>query len=751
MNNFESSVSTEVWGSDIANRPDSGLRQPLDWLSSGTEVGDYRIERLLGTGGFGQTYLAREKQTNEKVALKRLTFESNQAPGEKSSTHRGAASPYFSTAWARDRFMLEADIGRQLNHPNIVDIKGALEIGPELFLLMGFVEGVPLDRAKHILGRPPASTVLCITRALLSALEYLHEKGYVHRDVKPANVMMTSSGVPVLVDLGATRNQVMQASSAMTNIATQSFAPIEQLGGQVHTQGPWSDIFGVAATIRYLLEGKSFPDARERSAAISLHNPDPLVPIEKEICPGLAAEFVVALNHGLELDPRCRPQSIVDWRAEMNIGKSTSTAPAPAAVGTTSNTEVDDSGLAAENKLLRVAVIDDDLHIAKFVSRVVRKEFGTDPLIFMEPSSFLTELRTGSLTLDLVFVDLHMPGMDGIELLRTIGEHKASFGVIPMSGAAERIVEAAADISRQNGLQCHGVLTKPFKPTELKSIVSSFLDEPAGSGHVQSSKELSPEEIEAGLAAGCVEVVYQPLVLPDKGGVSGFEALARWRTANGEQLGPDAFIPQAERCNLIDDVTWAVTRTALDTLGEWSAAGYELNMSLNFSLDCLDDTELPEKLREIALESGVACESVIVEVTESRMNEESLGAQLEVLTRLRLMGFQLALDDFGTGRSSMDQLRRFPFNEIKIDKSFVHNASSDRKIRLMLETSVRIGKELGLFIVAEGVENYRDYELVRDLGCDMVQGYLVSKPIEKAAIPDFLALRNGESTSVQPD
>lgn len=388
----------------------------------------------------------------------------------------------------------------------------------------------------------------------------------------------------------------------------------------------------------------------------------------------------------------------------------------------------------------QIVIIDDDLRLGKLIRRIISNMLGLDSYIYKTGEEALSEIRKNKIIPDVCLIDLHMPGMDGIQFLghlRNILTNDQECEVIPMSGESELVLEAVSNLARQYDFNCRYMLHKPFRTNEIHDTLSSILNDSSVSQNIRvSSDSLSRHEIVSGLSSGCCEVFYQPQVYSSRsecaGQYFGLEALARWRDKSGKLYGPGAFIPQAEQYGLINDLTWEITRQSIQALSGWNTHG--LNISINFSHDCLVDTNLPEKLQMIASQYNIPCENIIIEVTETRIRMDHKDAELEVLTRLRLMGFKLALDDFGTGGSSMELLRRYPFHELKIDKSFVHNASQDRRIGLMLQTSVKIGKELGLLVVAEGVETQQDLDFVESLGCDVIQGYYYSKPVDKATL-----------------
>ena len=160
----------------------------------------------------------------------------------------------------------------------------------------------------------------------------------------------------------------------------------------------------------------------------------------------------------------------------------------------------------------------------------------------------------------------------------------------------------------------------------------------------------------------------------------------------------------------------------------WLEQGLELKIAINLSVDNLDDLSLLEKLVSRTANAGIAVKNIVLEVTESRLMAD-IAKPLEILTRLRMKGIDLSIDDFGTGHSSLEQLKRIPFTELKIDRAFVDGAARDPATRAILESAVDLAKKLNMSIVAEGVEKREDWDLVAELGCDLVQGYFVAKPM----------------------
>jgi EAL domain-containing protein (putative c-di-GMP-specific phosphodiesterase class I) len=199
---------------------------------------------------------------------------------------------------------------------------------------------------------------------------------------------------------------------------------------------------------------------------------------------------------------------------------------------------------------------------------------------------------------------------------------------------------------------------------------------------------------------------------------------------------PDDFSGVAEQTGLIDDLTRVVLIEALAQARRWRDEGLHLRVAVNVSMDNLTRLDFTDFVLSQILASGVPAEDLILEVTESRLMRDIL-APLEVLTRLRLKHISLSIDDFGTGHSSLAQLRDIPFNELKIDRSFVLGADRDNTKQAIFTGSLGIAKQLGMTSVAEGVEDLADWRFLRQHGCDLAQGYFVSKPMQAKDIQSW--------------
>jgi EAL domain-containing protein (putative c-di-GMP-specific phosphodiesterase class I) len=212
------------------------------------------------------------------------------------------------------------------------------------------------------------------------------------------------------------------------------------------------------------------------------------------------------------------------------------------------------------------------------------------------------------------------------------------------------------------------------------------------------------------------------------GEVVGVEALARWQHPTDGLVLPYRFIPVAEEYGLIDALGGHVLRNAVLDMSAWRHAGYPLHVAVNVSMASLAAIDFPDRVVALAHAAGVPACDVVLEVTESRLMDQPT-SQLDVLTRLRLKRVCLSIDDFGTGYSCMSQLRDLPFDELKIDRGFVHGVAKDSSLRAIVDSILGLVRQLGVRSVAEGIEDREDWDVLRAAGCDMGQGYFIGRPM----------------------
>jgi diguanylate cyclase len=243
-------------------------------------------------------------------------------------------------------------------------------------------------------------------------------------------------------------------------------------------------------------------------------------------------------------------------------------------------------------------------------------------------------------------------------------------------------------------------------------------------------------ELRRAIEAGQLTVHYQPKVNMATGTLIGVEALVRWVHPRLGQLPPDRFIPLAEQTGSINALTRWVLREAMRQAYAWQRAGLDLSIAVNLSAKNLQNAELTDQLGRLLSTSGMPADKLVLEVTESAIMTDEPRVK-DLLVRLSEQGVEIAIDDFGTGYSSFANLRRLPVSEIKIDKSFVLNMVSSEEDRMIVSSIVELGHNLGLSVVAEGVENDSTWDVLAGMHCDLAQGYYLSRPLPAGALLDW--------------
>lgn len=381
----------------------------------------------------------------------------------------------------------------------------------------------------------------------------------------------------------------------------------------------------------------------------------------------------------------------------------------------------------------KAIIIDDDIHLVGFISDLLKEMNIVSETISDARQIELYDFRE----YDLIFLDLVLPEIDGIEILRHIALNRVSAPIIIMSGQEKRVIQSARSLARAQGLTILGVLEKPFRINELKELVQKSV-QPKGMNRGGSSGfHITGNDIRQGILNKEFLFFFQPQIDLQSRKPTGFECLVRWIKADRGMIMPDEFIPVVEEEGLIDELTYHLFPIGLDQLKKWMEAGYDFNLSINFSTLSIKELSLPENLTRYINSYSIDPKKIVIEVTESKL-VENLVTALDILTRLRLKGISISIDDFGTGYSSMSQLQQIPFSELKIDKSFVMNALINDDSRVIVQTSIELGHKLGLRVVAEGIETKESLELLRSLNCDLAQGFYFGRPMAMEVADEWL-------------
>lgn len=399
----------------------------------------------------------------------------------------------------------------------------------------------------------------------------------------------------------------------------------------------------------------------------------------------------------------------------------------------------------------RLLILDDDPMIGQTIRRIA-KMAGWDAEFTTEAELFFTQVQEWCP--DIIAIDLIMPGQDGVQVMTELARRTCTAGIIITSGMGGRVLDAASRSASEHGLNILGVLPKPFSPAQLRNLLTTETPAelsstmPAVNVPQRSSPSLKVADLQQALDQGQIQAFYQPKINCSNGALSGFEALARWRHPAFGFIAPDQFIMLAEAHHMIEKLTEQMAKASLNWFAQFCQSpeiqsqsginqGQPIKLSLNISALSIGDIALFEQIESYCQDLKILPEQIIFELTETSAMEDPT-ASLDTLTRLRMKGFQLSLDDFGTGFSSMLQLVRLPFTEIKVDKSFVLTARQSQESRTVVKSIIDLGHSLGLVTTAEGIEDQETFIYLRENGCDLAQGYLIAHPMPAEDVANWI-------------
>jgi EAL domain-containing protein (putative c-di-GMP-specific phosphodiesterase class I) len=374
--------------------------------------------------------------------------------------------------------------------------------------------------------------------------------------------------------------------------------------------------------------------------------------------------------------------------------------------------------------LLRAFVIDDEDAFCLFMSRLIGG-LGYE----VTTTCQIKSINLGELTKsDIVFVDMMMPGTDGIQVLDILSRHQVKSAIILMSGIHGAVLATAETIAKRSDLRVIGVLKKPFRVGDVRSILEAEHHEPHLRSNTPLISEINIEDILAGLERQEFDVFFQPILNLATSQPVGYEALARWNSKFG-LVSPDRFIAVAARHGVLPLLTRQIAHRALTGAAKLNQQGLIWKVWVNLGTEDLVDDQLPEKLAEMVADHKLPVGSLTVELTESSATINEV-AMLGILARLRLKGIDLAIDDFGTSYSSLERLSIIPFTSLKIDKQFIAGMITNTNARFIVESSIALAKRLKMKSVAEGIETEAQLKLLKKMGCDFGQGYHIARPME---------------------
>ncbi len=394
---------------------------------------------------------------------------------------------------------------------------------------------------------------------------------------------------------------------------------------------------------------------------------------------------------------------------------------------------------------LRVLVIDDQEHVRKWVRRVLKTLGITNVSEADDGLSAMARVTAPGTTFDLILCDLKMPNADGVELIRAFSALRLETAVILLSMEPERVLETSAMLAEEQGLRVLGAIAKPLTVEKLQPLLLSGVV--PSSVTAESPRAIPPDDLREALRSGALHLLYQPKITMATGRLAGVEALARWKHPVHGLVMPDVFVALCE--NSPDLGEWLLDFTLREAFAfalRSDEGGTELGIAVNVHARAFDDVGFPDRVEALARESGIAPSRLTLEITERSVAQDAI-RMLDVATRLRLKGFNLAIDDFGTGHSGLSQLRRLPFNQLKIDRQFVHGSTDSTSKRSVVEASVALARNLQMTSVAEGIQRRSEWDLLQSLGCEEMQGFFTARPMSEEGLSAWAAQWNLHSST----
>lgn len=390
----------------------------------------------------------------------------------------------------------------------------------------------------------------------------------------------------------------------------------------------------------------------------------------------------------------------------------------------------------------RLVVIDDEPQylelIKEFAQMIGCKALGFDSLS-REAKQALNEDT-------LLFLDIHMPTEDGIDILMKLDVIKYSGGVVVLSGADSGVIDSVLRLGNELETNVLGHLPKPFTLSAFQQIVHRFKTGQATSKSDKQANHIANmaiHDLKEWFENGYIFPVYQPQINPISEDMVGFECLVRLDHPELGSVAPPILIDHLVETKQINTFTQLLMERAFDDCACTLQDNPSLKISFNICADSLDQEFTDSMLQRIDL-ANIRHSQVTIEVTETRAITLSKDA-LYAVSKYRAAGVNLSIDDFGTGYSSIAQLNELPFNELKIDRSFISNILTHKKAFNIVQATISLANALSLDVVVEGVETNQQRKLVCDLGCTAIQGFYYSKPLRLNDFLDYL-----KKTGAQP-
>ncbi|SET77497.1 EAL domain, c-di-GMP-specific phosphodiesterase class I (or its enzymatically inactive variant) [Pseudomonas sp. NFR09] len=328
---------------------------------------------------------------------------------------------------------------------------------------------------------------------------------------------------------------------------------------------------------------------------------------------------------------------------------------------------------------------------------------------------------------DLVLTDLLMPGMDGVQFIQGLAAQPSCPALAIMSAASRRMLMGASLVASNLQVKVIGLISKPVNAAALRCLIDQL----------QALRQVAPAQTQPGIDCqslmnaldnGELQAWFQPKKALNNGRIVAAEALVRWVHPEHGLLLPGVFLPALIACHLEERLLWCVLKQAMAAQAVWRQQGYDIPVSINLPTHLLNSHDLPDRILAFVLEHQGLPARICFELMECSVPDD-ISNFYAGACRLRIKGFGLSQDDFGKGYSSYMNLVSAPFTEVKIDRALVQGCNANEELAQALTSIVSLGRQLGLIVVAEGVETAQELALLRKIDCTQVQGFLISHAV----------------------
>ncbi|MDL5027205.1 EAL domain-containing response regulator [Vibrio sp. TMPB1044] len=374
------------------------------------------------------------------------------------------------------------------------------------------------------------------------------------------------------------------------------------------------------------------------------------------------------------------------------------------------------------NTNLEIMIVDDHPILLVLLKQLLA-QFGYNVTVFDNVLEACEKVKAQNF--DIIFCDIQMPVHDGVDMMFMLDKANYQGNVVLISSVELTVLSAIRAMCENFSFDVLGIIEKPYTLKSIEDVLAMRSKLGTQTFPTRNNIEVSDEEFLIALAKGQIQNYYQPQVDFETATVTAYEALARWVHPEYGVLFPDTFLPIVERCQLSAELFDTVLNNALDDM---KANGLCKKIAINVNQFNLDDSNFAQTFIARCLERGVTPSSFIIEITEHDTYKNSVSLYKN-LTKLRVNDVAVSIDDFGTGNSSLVKLAQLPFNEMKIDRSFIFDLTKDQKKKNIVLSICGLAKNLGIKLVAEGVEDQETWSLLKEYGVDLCQGYFVSKPL----------------------